>query len=111
MKKKPAKKAKSKKVTRKPVKKVKPKVKVKSPKPVGKVTHYFGDISVAIVRVLGSLKSGDQIRIVGGEKTDFEQPVKSMQFNHKEIKRAKKGQSIGLKVKEIVRDGYGVYKA
>ncbi len=84
---------------------------VKKPgKLVGKVAHYFGGIKVAIVKLSAPLNEGDEIRIMGGEATDFNQIVKSMQFDHAEIKKAKKGQNIGLKVKEISREGYQVYK-
>ncbi len=79
-------------------------------KVIGRVTHYFSDISVGIIKLSASLNQGDEIRIMGGENTDFNQVVKSMQMDHKEIKKAKKGMSIGLKVKEISREGYKVYK-
>ena len=52
---------------------------------------------------------GDVIRIVGGD-VDFEQPVDSMEVEHKKIAKAKKGDEVGLKVKEKVRSGYRVYK-
>ena len=81
----------------------------KKEKLIGKISHYFGNISVAVVELSDSLKLGDKIRIVGGE-TDFEQEVKSMEVEHKKIKKAKKGDSVGLKVKEKVREGYRVYK-
>ncbi len=77
---------------------------------IGKVEHYFSDLSVGIIKLSQPLNQGDEIRIIGGEATDFNQKVASMQFDHKEIKKAKKGQSIGLKVKEIVREGYKAYK-
>ena len=77
---------------------------------IGKVVHYFDNIQVAVVQLEAGLKQGDEIRITGGEKTDFTQEVKSMQVEHKEIKKAKKGDEIGMKVKEKVRDGYKVYK-
>ncbi len=76
---------------------------------IGKVTHYFGNIGVAVVELSSTIKTGDSIRIVGGE-IDFTQPVKSMQVEHESVKTAKSGDSIGLKVKEKVRDGYKVYK-
>lgn len=79
-------------------------------KPIGEITHYFGKIGVAVIKLRGALKVGDTIRIVGGESTDFEQEVKSMEIEHKKIKTAKAKQSIGLKVKEKVREGYKVYK-
>ena len=76
---------------------------------IGKVTHYFGKIGVAVVDLSGALKVGDNIRIAGGE-IDFTQSVKSMQVEHESVKTAKSGDSVGLKVKEKVRDGYKVYK-
>ena len=78
-------------------------------KPIGKISHYFGNISVAVIELSAPLKEGDNIRIVGGE-TDFEQKVVSMENEHEKIKKAKKGDSVGLKVKEKVREGYKVYK-
>jgi hypothetical protein len=77
---------------------------------VGKITHYFSDIKVAVIDLVAPIKDGDNIRIVGGEATDFEQAVKSMQIDHKEVKSAKKGQGVGMKVKEKVHEGYKVYK-
>lgn len=79
-------------------------------KPIGEVTHYFSHIKVGVVKLSAPLSQGDEIRIMGGENTDFNQTVDSMQVDHKEIKKAKKGDSVGLKVSEIVREGYKVYK-
>ena len=76
---------------------------------IGKITHYFSNIGVAVIELSDSLKTGDTIRIVGGE-TDFSQAVGSMQIEHQEVKTAKKGDSVGLKVEQKVRDGYKVYK-
>ncbi|MBI3631506.1 MAG: hypothetical protein HY219_01395 [Candidatus Staskawiczbacteria bacterium] len=77
---------------------------------VGKITHYFSHISVAVIDLSGILKEGDTIRITGGENTDFNQEVGSMEVDHKKVKTAKKGDSVGLKVDEKVREGYHVYK-
>jgi putative protease len=52
---------------------------------------------------------GDTIAIKG-PNTDFEQVVDSMQIEHKNVQRAEKGQSIGLKVAERVRETDIVYK-
>lgn len=82
----------------------------KQEKPIGKISHYFGNIKVAVIELFGALKVGDVIRIVGGEKTDFTQPIKSLEVEHEKIEKAKKGESAGLKVKEKVREGYLVYK-
>lgn len=79
-------------------------------KPIGKITHYFSNIGVAVIDLSSPLKEGEEIRIMGGENTDFNQIVDSMQVDHKEVKSAKKGDSVGLKVKEKVHEGYKVYK-
>lgn len=83
--------------------------KEKKEKLIGKVTHYFDKLSVAVIKLSSGLKVDDSIRIVGGE-VDFNQKVKSMEVDYKKIKTAKKGDSIGLKIKEKVRPGYKVYK-
>ena len=76
---------------------------------IGKITHYFGHIGVAVIELTSVLKVGDNIRIIGGE-TDFTQTVDSMEYEHQKIEEAKKGQAVGLKVAEKVREGYKVYK-
>lgn len=76
---------------------------------VGKITHYFGNIGVTVIELSDTLKIGDDIRIVGGE-VDFTQTVESMEVEHKKVKEAKTGESVGLKVSQKVREGYSVYK-
>ncbi|KKU86729.1 MAG: hypothetical protein A2667_02175 [Candidatus Wildermuthbacteria bacterium RIFCSPHIGHO2_01_FULL_47_27] len=76
---------------------------------IGKVTHYFSHIAVAVLELSDSLSVGDTIRIVGGE-TDFNQPVDSMEVEHEKVEKAKPGDSVGLKVAQKVREGYKVYK-
>jgi len=77
---------------------------------IGKVSHYFSKIGVAVIELSGPLSKGDTVRIVGGEETDFEQTIDSMEMDHKKIEKAKKGDEVGTKVKEKVREGYKVYK-
>jgi len=76
---------------------------------VGKVTHFFSKISVAVIELTATLSVGDRVRI-RGPTTDFEQAVQSMQIEHENVKTAKAGQSIGLKVNERVREKDTVYK-
>ncbi len=79
-------------------------------KEVGKVAHCFGKIEVCVVQITKEgLKKGDKIHIKGAT-TYFEQTVESMQINHKDIVEAKKGDGIGLKVKQPVREQDVVYK-
>ncbi len=76
---------------------------------IGEITHYFSNVGVGVIKLSETLKVGDEIRIVGGE-TDFNQAVSSMQVEHKDIDVAKKGDDVGLKVDQKVREGYKVYK-
>lgn len=76
---------------------------------VGRVTHFFTKINVAVVELSTTLAVGDTI-FIKGPTTDFEQVVGSMQIEHENIERAEAGQSIGLKVEERVREGDIVYK-
>jgi len=82
----------------------------KEEKPIGRVTHYFSNIGVAVIDLSAPLKEGEIIRITGGQDTDFEQKVESMQIDHEEVKAAKKGDSVGMKVGVKVHEGYKVYK-
>ncbi len=76
---------------------------------VGKIAHFFSKINVAVVELSDTLSVGDTIRIQG-PTTDFEQTVDSMQIEHNNVKTAKKGESIGLKVKDKVRERDTVYR-
>lgn len=76
---------------------------------IGKITHYFGNIGVAVIELSDTLKVGDDIRIIGGE-TDFTQIIESMEVEHKKVEEAEKGDSVGLKIGQKVREGYKVYK-
>ena len=76
---------------------------------IGRITHFFSKISVAVIELKKPLKVGDTIA-VKGPTTDFEQPVDSMQIEHKDVQKAEAGQSIGLKVAQRVRETDIVYK-
>ncbi len=76
---------------------------------VGRITHFFSKISVAVVELTAPLAVGDHIAIKG-PTTDFEQVVESMQIEHKNVQRAEAGQSVGLKVTQRVRERDIVYK-
>ncbi len=76
---------------------------------IGKITHYFSNINVAVVKLSQLLKVGDKIHIKGAT-SDFEQTVSSMQINHQEMPEASAGQEIGLKVEDKCRGGDTVFK-
>ncbi len=78
-------------------------------KEVGKVTHYYGKIGVAIVALSDGLKVGDKIK-VEGSRTEFEQPIDSLEVEHQAVQSAKRGDVVGLKVVEKVNEGAKVYR-
>ncbi|MEZ4156597.1 MAG: hypothetical protein R3B52_01285 [Candidatus Paceibacterota bacterium] len=112
---KPVKKA-PKKIAAKPVKKKSaPKKALKAERPkkeenhkeiVAEVTAFFDKIKVAILKVEKPLKLGQKLQFEGGA----EQLISSMQFNHEQIKVAKPGQEIGVKVAAHVQVGQKVYR-
>lgn len=77
-------------------------------KKIGKVTHYYDHVEVGVVKLAGGLLVGDKIEFLGSN--DFSQEVVSMQVDHKPIKKAGKGQEIGLKVDQPVKEGDEVFK-
>lgn len=75
---------------------------------IGKITHYYNKIGVAVVLLLKPLCVGDKVKISGHDK-EFIQEVTSMQIEHKEVRKAKKGDDIGLKVDQPVKEGDVIY--
>ncbi len=77
---------------------------------IGKITHYFNKIGVAVIEITDDeLNIGETIHIKG-HTTDFKQTVSSMQIEHKPVEKAKKGESIGMKVDAVVHEHDQVYK-
>jgi putative protease len=76
---------------------------------IGRVTHFFSRISVAVIELTTPLSIGDTI-VFKGPNTDFEQVVDSMQIEHENVEKAEAGQSAGLKVTQRVRETDAVYK-
>jgi translation elongation factor EF-Tu-like GTPase len=77
-------------------------------KEIGEVSTFFSHVSVAAIKLKDKLKVGDRIKIKG-HTTDIEQLVDSMQIDRKEVKEAKKGDEIGIKVNDRVRPNDKVF--
>lgn len=75
---------------------------------VGKVVHYFSRLGVAAVELEDEIRVGDEVHF-RGHTTDFYDVVTSMQVENKSVDRAGKGDKVGIKVKEKVREGDKVY--
>ncbi len=80
-----------------------------SGKLIGKVTHFYNRISVAVIILSDSVELGDQLHFLG-RSTDFRQEMQSMQIEHESVSEAGKGQEIALKVERRVRNQDKVYK-
>jgi len=82
----------------------------KPKKEIGTVSTYFSNVGVAAIKLSGKLKVGDKVHIKG-HTTDFEAKVGSIQIERKEVKSAKKGDHIGIKVSDKVRPNDKVFLA
>lgn len=78
---------------------------------IGRVSHYYDKIGVAIVELDATLSVGDKIKFVRGGEDMFEETVESIQIEHEKVESASKGQVIGLKTEKMVKPGAEVYKA
>ena len=79
-------------------------------KQIGRISHYYGKIQVAAIELTDdSLAVGDTIHIKGST-TDLTEQIKSIQIEHEQVQSAKKGDSIGVKVSDHVREHDLVYK-
>lgn len=77
--------------------------------PIGKVTHYFGHLEVAAVKLTADLKVGDRVHIKG-HTTDFTQPVDSLEVEHQKLDQAGPGQEVAFKVSDKARIGDEVFR-
>ena len=75
-----------------------------SEKEIGRISHYFGKISVGIIELTDSLNVGDTIHIKGIHD-DFTQNVDSLQVEHVQIVDA-----VGVKVASKVHENDKVFK-
>jgi len=76
---------------------------------VGRITHYYSKIEVAVIALKGRLQVGDTI-VIKGSTTELEQKIDSMQIEHRNVEVAEAGQSVGLKVQGKVREHDMVYR-
>lgn len=78
-------------------------------KEIGKITHYYDKIGVAVILLSADLKVGDTIKIKRGEE-EFEEKVSSMQIEHQDIDSAKAGDEVAIKISAKAKEGDKVYK-
>jgi putative protease len=78
-------------------------------KRVGEITHYYNNISVAVINLSDTIRVGDTIHILG-RTTDFRQKITSMEIEHQAIEEAGPGSEIAMKVIRRVRRRDKVFK-
>jgi len=76
---------------------------------VGRITHYYSKIGVAVIALKGRLQVGDTI-VIKGSTTELEQKIDSVQIEHQNVEAAEAGQSVGFKVQGKVREHDIVYR-
>ena len=76
---------------------------------VGKVTHYFSRINVAVVNLIDFINLGDVVYFEGFS-TNFKQVIDSIEIEHLSVQHGKPEQSVAIKVKGKVRPGDLVFK-
>lgn len=78
---------------------------------IGKITNYFGNISVAEISMEEeSLSVGDEILIVGPTTGVYEDEVKEIRLDLKPVETVSKGVFCSIPVNDLVRRGDQVYK-
>lgn len=77
-------------------------------KKIGKVTHYYDKIGVAIIELAAPLKVGDMVKF-SGHDNEFTQEVSSIQIEHEKVDKAGKGSVVGVKVDQRVKENDIVY--
>lgn len=76
---------------------------------IGKVTHYYDKIGVAVVDVMKQpLKVGTMVKI-SGHDNEFNQTVSSLQVEHKPVSKIAAGESGALKTDKPVKEGDAIY--
>jgi len=78
-------------------------------KEIGKITHYYGHISVGIIELSDALKIGDTIHIKG-HTSDFTQPVDSLQVEHQSVSEGRAKDAVGIKITQKAHPGDKVLK-
>ena len=77
---------------------------------VGTVTHYYDKIGIAIINLDNLVAVGDKIKFVENGIDLFGQTIDSLQIEHKKVESAGRGDVVGLKTNEAVREGTQVFK-
>lgn len=76
---------------------------------IGRVTHYYNRLGVAVLKLSGDIRLGDKILFLG-HTTDFIQSVRSMEIDHHRVNWVGAADQVAIKVGQPVRQGDEVYR-
>jgi putative protease len=68
---------------------------------IGNVIHYFSKVEVATIKLSATIKIGDKIAVIGKTTGIEEFLIRSMEIENKQVKVAKKGGEVGIKIPRI----------
>lgn len=69
---------------------------------IGNITHYFSNQQVAVIKInSGKIRVGDEILVIGNKTGLIRHKIQRLEMNRKEIKEAKKGQEVGIKMLNV----------
>ena len=77
---------------------------------LGKVTHYYDKIGVAVVHLDNPISVGDNVVFIKDGEEIFGQTIDSIQIEHEKRESAERGEIIGLKIEEPVKEGTEIFK-
>lgn len=76
-------------------------------KEVGKVSHWYDKIGVAVLKLEGPLKVGDRVKVKKGD-SEFEETVSSLQIDHQSVDSAKTGDEVAIKLSQKAKPGAAI---
>ena len=78
-------------------------------KEIGKITHWYDKINVAVIKLTGGIKKGDKIKIKKGTE-ETEATVDSLQIDRVDVEKGKKNDEVAIKLSQKAKEGSTVYK-
>jgi len=78
-------------------------------KEIGKITHWYDKINVAVIKLTGGIKKGDKIKIKKGTE-ETEATVESLQIDRVDVEKGKKNDEVAIKLSQKAKEGSTVYK-
>lgn len=76
---------------------------------VGKISHYFDHINVAVLTLTEAIHVGETLHFLG-HSTDFRQEITSLEIEHKAVETARPGEDVAMKVTQRVHPNDAIFR-